>query len=233
MTSALERSRGLGTYITLFVFLLLSGLGLPLPEEVPLLLAGYLASQQTANLWVVIPVGLAGALVSDVLLFMATHRWRSHIFRWRWTRATIRPRHLVVARRQFHNHGLKIVLVARWLPALRSAVCLTAGLTGVPFWRFMLVDAMAACITVSTSILLGYSAGAHIGRLISGFRRAEHIVLMTVIVAAVVGVLVRFIWWRTTSGAGKLVKPLPPQDEQAPQEREMPGKASPSEGVGP
>ncbi len=233
VTSALERSRGVGTYITLFIFLLLSGLGLPLPEEVPLLLAGYLASHQTANFWIVIVVGLAGALASDMLLFMATHRWRSHIFRWRWMRATIRPRHLVIARRQFHNHGLKIVIVARWLPALRSAICLTAGLTGISFWRFMLVDATAACITVSTSVMLGYYAGAHIGRLISGFKRAEHIVLMILIVAAVVAVLVRFLWWRTTTSAGKLAKPLPPQDGQSPIEGDVPGEAAPSEGVRP
>jgi membrane protein DedA with SNARE-associated domain len=191
-----EQTRGLGTYITLLVVLVLSGLGLPVPEEVPLLLAGYLARHQTANFWILIAVGLVGALSADIILFMATQRWRSHIFRWRWTRATIRPRHLVMARRQFHNHGLKIVIVARWLPALRSAVCLTAGLTGVNFWRFLLVDATAACITVPTSVMLGYYAAEHIDRLIAGVVKAEHMVLVGVLLAVAVAVLVRFIWWR-------------------------------------
>jgi membrane protein DedA with SNARE-associated domain len=198
-----ERTRGLGTYITLFVFLVLAGLGLPLPEEVPLLLAGYLARHATANFFILILVGLAGALSSDVLLFMATHRWRNHIFRLRWMRATIRPRHLAMARRQFHDHGLKIVIVARWLPALRSAVCLTAGLTGVKFWRFMLVDATAACITVPTSILLGYYAADHIDRLMTGIIRAEHVVLVGVVAALVIALIVRFVWWHITPGDSK------------------------------
>lgn len=207
-----ERTSGIGTYITLFAVLVLSGLGLPLPEEVPLLLAGYLASHKSANLFILILVGLAGALSSDIILFMATRRWRSHIYRWRWIRATIPARHLVIARRQFHNHGLKIVIVARWLPALRTAVCLTAGLTGVKFWRFLLVDATAACITVPTSILLGYYAGSRIDHLISGFERAEHIVLLTIAVAIIVGLLVHFVWWRRAASPTRLAKPLPPHD---------------------
>lgn len=210
-----EQTRGIGTYITLFVVLVLSGLGLPLPEEIPLLLAGYLARHETANFWILIPVGLAGALAADVILFMATQRWRSHIFRWRWMRATIRPRHLVMARRQFHDHGLKIVIVARWLPALRSAVCLTAGLTGVKFWRFLLVDATAACITVPTSILLGYYAAEHIDRLMTGIAKAEHIVLICVSIAVALALLIRFVWWRRAGRPEKLVKPLPPQNGQA------------------
>jgi membrane protein DedA with SNARE-associated domain len=222
-----ENTRGIGTYITLFVILVLSGLGLPLPEEVPLLLAGYLASHQSANLYILILVGLAGALSSDVLLFMATHRYRSQIFRWRWTRAIIRPRYLVLARRQFHNHGLKIVIVARWLPALRSAVCLTAGLTGIKFWRFMLVDATAACITVPTSILLGYYAGTHIDRLISGFERAERIVLLTVLIAAVAGIVVRFVWWRHTASPASPFKPAHSHDGPAPHGESLAAKSEP------
>lgn len=210
-----EQTEGIGAYIALFAILILSGLGLPLPEEVPLLLAGYLARHGSANLWVLIVVGLAGALSADVMLYMATYRWRSHIFRWRWMRAMIRPRHLVLARRQFHNHGLKIVIVARWLPALRSAVCLTAGLTGVKFWRFLLVDATAACITVPTSILVGYYMAHRIDRVIAGFVKAEHIVLVGVLVAVAVAVLVRFVWWHRSNRQAKLVKPLPPQDGQA------------------
>jgi membrane protein DedA with SNARE-associated domain len=221
-----ERTRGLGTYITLFVFLVLAGLGLPLPEEVPLLLAGYLARHATANFWVLILVGLAGALSSDVLLFMATHRWRSHIFRWRWMRATIRPRHLVMARRLFHDHGLKIVIVARWLPALRSAVCLTAGLTGINFWRFMLVDAVAACITVPTSILLGYYAAAHIDRLITGFVQAEHMVLVGVVAALVIALVVRFVWWHLTSGDSK-ARSLAPQNGQPHERDKTPDESKP------
>jgi membrane protein DedA with SNARE-associated domain len=226
-----ERTRGVGTYITLFIILILSGLGLPLPEEIPLILAGYLASHESANLYILIFVGLAGALSSDFILFMATKRWRSHIFRWRWIRATIRPRHLVLARRQFHNHGLKIVIVARWLPALRTAICLTAGLTGVKAWRFMLVDATAACITVPTSILLGYYAGSRIDRLISGFERAEHIVLLTIAVAIVVALIVRFVWWRRTASPAKLVKPLPPHDDPSSHPEKIAGKHNPQDKI--
>lgn len=215
MRETAEQTSGLTAYVTLFIVLILSGLGLPLPEEVPLLLAGYLARHEAASLYIMIPVALAGALTADVILFMAAKRWRSHIFRWRWMRAMIRPRTLVKARRQFHKHGLKIVVVARWLPALRTAVCLTAGLTGVKPWRFILVDATAACITVPTSILVGYFAAQHIDAVIAGIVRAEHFVLMGVLAAVAAALFYRFVWWRRAQSPARFSKPLPPQDQEA------------------
>jgi len=171
------------TYAGLFLILVLSGLGLPLPEEIPLMMAGYLARHGTADLRLLIPIGIAGVLLADFILFAITRRWRNHIFRWRWVRTFIRPRHLTQARRQFNRHGVKIVVAARWLPALRSAVCITAGLMGISTLRFVLVDATAACITVPTSTVIGYLAAQHIDRLIAGVIRTENFALLGILLA--------------------------------------------------
>lgn len=214
MREQAEQTRGTTAYIGLFVILLLSGLGLPIPEEIPLLLAGYLARHGAASLYVLIPVGLTGVLIADVMLFMAARRWRSHIFRVRLIRASIKPRHLVFVRDQFHKHGMKIVIIARWLPALRTAVCLTAGLTGVSALHFLLVDATAACITVPTSIFLGYFAANQIDRLISVFVRAEHTVLLVVLLAVAVLLFYWLVWGRHKYRQDKLAKPLPSQNSE-------------------
>ncbi len=218
-----EQTNGTMVYILLLAVLVLSGLGVPIPEEIPLLLAGYKAWHGSASLYLLVPIGLIGVLIADVMLFSAARRWRSHIFRLRWIRATIRPRHLVKAREQFHSHGLKIVVIARWLPALRSAVCLTAGLTGVSLLHFVLVDATAAAITVPVSVFIGYFAANHIDRLITGFTWAEHTVLLIVLLAMAMVVL----WWlmsgrhRRQRRQAELAKPLPSQDDEAWEEQDV------------
>ncbi len=209
-----EQTRGLSTYVTLLVVLLLSGFGLPIPEEVPLLLAGYLARHGAANLGGLIATGLVGVLVADFILFLVVRRWRSHIFRLRWVRAMIQPRHIASARRLFHNHGLKIVIVARWLPALRSAVVLTASLTGVKLWRFMVVDTIAACITVPTATVLGYALADHIDRVIATFWHAEHVLVWSLLGFAVAGIVLRLLWLRRARRQSELVRPLPPRNGQ-------------------
>lgn len=208
-----DQAHGTMLYVLLLLTLVLSGFGLPIPEEIPLMLAGYKAWHDAASLYVLIPIGLIGVLTADIMLFTAAKRWRGHIFRLRLIRATIKQRHLTMARTQFHKHGMKIVVVARWLPALRSAVCLTAGLTGVGTLHFLLVDAVAACITVPTSIFLGYLAANQIDHLIAGFQWAEHAVLLIVLlcVAAVLGYW--FIWGRRRHRRRKLGKPVLSQDD--------------------
>jgi len=191
------------TYLGLFGILLLTGFGLPLPEEVPLLLAGYFAKHGTGKVGLLMLVGLAGALSADLIIFAATRKWRQHILQRRFVRAMIRPRDLVRARRQFNRHGLKIVFVARWLPALRTAVCVTAGLMGISIWRFMLIDATAACITVPTSVGIGYLAASHIDRLIVGVIRAEHLTAAALIGTILVVAAYRIVRWRYFNNNGQ------------------------------
>jgi membrane protein DedA with SNARE-associated domain len=100
-----------------------------------------------------------------------------------------------MARNQFHKHGMKIVIIARWLPALRTAVCLTAGLSGVSTLHFLLVDATAACITVPTGVFLGYFAANQIDRVITAFVRAEHTALILTLLAMATA-LACWMFWR-------------------------------------
>lgn len=50
-----------------------------------------------------------------------------------------------------------VLFVARFLPGLRSPIFLTAGMTRrIPFWRFLLLDGLAALISVPVWVYLGY-----------------------------------------------------------------------------
>jgi membrane protein DedA with SNARE-associated domain len=61
----------------------------------------------------------------------------------------------------FEKHGPKFIMVARFVPGLRAVTYFVAGTTGVPYWKFILYDGVAACVSAPAWVYLGYWAGKH------------------------------------------------------------------------
>src|SRR5262249_12684433 len=57
---------------------------------------------------------------------------------------------------QFHRHGVWLLLAARLLPGFRTAVFLTAGITRLPWQRFLVADGLYALPGVSLLFFLSY-----------------------------------------------------------------------------
>ena len=84
-------------YLGLFLILLLTGLGLPLPEDVPLLTGGYLCHAKGASVWLTILVAMVGVLGSDLILFTVGRRFGHHVVEHRFFRRLVNPPRLVMA----------------------------------------------------------------------------------------------------------------------------------------
>jgi membrane protein DedA with SNARE-associated domain len=52
-------------------------------------------------------------------------------------------------------------MMARFLPGVRAVTYFVAGTTGVPYWKFILYDGIAACASAPGWVLLGHWAGRH------------------------------------------------------------------------
>ena len=68
------------TYVGIFLVLLLCGLGLPLPEDVPIILSGYLAHLGAVEFWPALAANLLGIMAGDLATYglgywMAPGRW--------------------------------------------------------------------------------------------------------------------------------------------------------------
>jgi len=138
------------------------GLGLPLPEDVALITGGYLAGKGppigVGSLPLMILVGLAGILIGDSIIFKAGATYGEALLQ------TRLGRHIPGERVEriiglFERHGPKFVMMARFLPGVRAVTYFVAGTTGVPYWKFLLYDGIAACASAPGWVLLGYWAG--------------------------------------------------------------------------
>lgn len=166
------------TYGGIVLVLLLGGLGVPLPEELPILAAGALAREAVIRWWIALPLCIVGVLVGDVVLYWAGRHWGERLLGWRVVRFVLteaRERRLLSA---YRRHGLKIVVIARHVVGLRAAAFLTAGIARLPFWKFLLVDTAAACVGVPVSFGFAYFFTDQLQAILDDIHRVERWLLL-------------------------------------------------------
>jgi membrane protein DedA with SNARE-associated domain len=144
-------------YLAVFVVLLACGFGLPVPEDITLVAGGIIAGLGYADVRVMCAVGLAGVLVGDASVFLIGRHLGTRALRLRWVARLLTPRRYARVQAKFERYGNRLMFVARFLPGLRTAVFLTAGMSRrVTFARFLLLDGCAALISAPFWVLLGY-----------------------------------------------------------------------------
>jgi len=173
-------------YVGLFLILFIAGLGVPIPEELPIVTGGVLSNQMVLRWWIALPVCIVGVLVGDVVLYWAGHHWGERVLGWRpvrWVLTQAREEQLKAA---YRTHGVKIVFTARHVMGLRAAAFLTAGIARIPFWKFLAVDGIAALVSVPFGFFLAFLFADQVEQVFRDVHRIERWLTL----AALVGVAI-------------------------------------------
>jgi membrane protein DedA with SNARE-associated domain len=144
----------------LFVVVMLESFGIPLPGETALIAFGVLASQGHYKIEWVIAVAAAGAIVGDNLGYWLIGRWggRALFRRWRVLRSYA-DRVLPRAEAVMQRHGVWAVFFGRFVAILRYTVAWIAGLTEMPWRKFLAANAAGGIAWATAVGLLAYYAG--------------------------------------------------------------------------
>lgn len=179
------------TYIGIFLVLFVAGLGAPIPEEIPILAAGVLSSENIIRWWAALAVCFIAVMAGDSTLYWIGHHWGEHILDWRITRRILTREREEMVKRAYHRHGIKIVFAARFVAGFRAAAFLTAGVVRIPFWKFFLVDGIAALVGVPLGFGVAYLFTDQLPAILQGVHRFERLVALgaMVLLAAVIGYL--------------------------------------------
>ena len=175
-----------GSLIVIFLWLLIGGMGVPVPEDIAVLSLGVLIHRGLAEPVLALAIGFAGVLGGDAILFQIARRLGP--------RALDRPlfrRVLPTHRRArieelFRRHGGRLVFFARHVAGLRASVFAMAGIHRMEPRRFYFFDALAAAISVPLTVLLGYYGSLHIDRMRADVARVEHHIFLGVLLLAVI-----------------------------------------------
>jgi len=185
---------GRNGYIAVFIALMLCGAGIPLPEDLTLVAGGIITGLGYGDVHTMVGVGMAGVLVGDSTMFLLGRHFGGRIMRWPLVARLLTPERYAKVQEKFERYGNRLMFVARFLPGMRTAVFITAGATHrVGFFRFLLLDGMAAAISVPIWVYLGYF-GAHNHEWLTMWIHRGQTGLWLAIAAAIAVVAV--IWWR-------------------------------------
>jgi membrane protein DedA with SNARE-associated domain len=178
------------TYLGVFLILFVAGLGVPIPEELPIMAGGVLAHEGVVRWWLMLPVCVLGVLSGDVVLYWIGRHWGERVLSWRVVRFVMSREREESLKAAYRRHGVKIVFTARHVMGLRAAAFLTAGIARVPFGKFLAVDAAAAMVGVPVSFGLAFFFTDQLEAIIAGVHRAERwvVILALVVAAAWIGI---------------------------------------------
>jgi len=183
----------------------------PIPSEVVLPLAGFVAGRGDANLLGMILAATAGSLVGAWVLYAVAAwigpvRLRSFIVRYgRWL--TVREHHLDRAEAWFDRRSDAAVLIGRCIPLIRSIVSVPAGFRRMDLVRFSVLTAIGSAMWNTALIVAGAILGERWEEV------GDVVGLLQALVILVVGALVAlFLWTQVIRPRLAAAGDLPPED---------------------
>lgn len=146
-------------YIGVFVALIAAGFGFPIPEELPVIMAGILVAHEDTTLkwYIMLPVVMAGVVIGDGILYGIGRLWGHRLLDFKWVqRNFVPPEKRAEIEKNFADRGIMVLLGARLLPGIRTPIFIIAGSMRVPIGRFLLADLIYAIPLVNVLFWLSY-----------------------------------------------------------------------------
>lgn len=151
---------GLWVYAILFLIIFVeTGLiVMPfLPGDSLLFAAGMFCAAGLLNPWVLVLLLIVAAISGDQLNYFIGSKVGRKVYDWdsRW----LKKDHLKLAEHFFIEHGGKSVVLARFMPIVRTFVPFVAGVSHMPYRKFVFFNVIGAVLWINIFIWLGYSLG--------------------------------------------------------------------------
>lgn len=182
----LSSLNGPAAYLTILGILFACGLGLPIPEDITLIIAGILAATGSISLPGAYAVGYLGVLVGDMLLFFAGRKYGHRVFRvWPFSKM-MTPERILLAEKKIQRNAKMICFAARFMPGLRAPIYLTCGVLRVRPRTFIFQDGLAALLSVPLWIYLGNWFGENLDQALSLARKIQEWILVGIILLLVI-----------------------------------------------
>lgn len=175
------------SYAGIFVLMTLESALIPIPSEITMPFAGFLASQGKLSLIVVIIVGTIANLVGSYVAY-----WLGYFIEETILLNLIKKygKFLLVtqddyqrANKWFIKYGDKIIFISRLMPGIRTIISLPAGVFKMDIKKFTLYT-IAGCLIWSTFLTyVGYILGENWTVLEGYFRKFEIVIVLLLIIA--------------------------------------------------
>jgi membrane-associated protein len=133
-------------------------IGVLLPGDSLLFTAGFLASINILNIQLLLFGCLIAAVLGDNVGYATGHKWGRKLFE-RSDSRFFQKKHLIAAQNFYEVHGKKAVVLARFMPFVRTFAPIVAGIGAMHYRTFMMYNLVGGIVWTFGITLLGYSLG--------------------------------------------------------------------------
>jgi len=186
---------GVFVYLGL-IFIIFAETGLAVgfffPGDSLLVVAGLFAAAGKLNVFVLLLTLFIAAVVGDAVGYYTGLKAGPRIFS-RQKSLLFKPSHLQKAHAFYEKYGGKTIIIARFVPIVRTFAPIVAGAADMPYRRFFMFNVVGGFLWVTSMILAGYFLGGAVERAF-GIRLDDHIEKV-VIVVVLLSLLPPFIEW--------------------------------------
>jgi len=178
-------------YTGVFLLMTLEGATLPVPSEIVLPLTGYLVYQGRLEFWAAVAAATLGSLVGTIVDFgVGYYLGRPAVLRFG-RKIRLKEHHLIVAEGWFAKYGSVAVLLARFVPLLRTVIAFPAGIAKMKIGKFLAYSTVGIVIWDIILIYLGVLAGQNASSIISTLDA----ILPSIGYAAIVGLILVLLFF--------------------------------------
>jgi membrane protein DedA with SNARE-associated domain len=192
---------GIGTlgYPGIVLLMALESSVFPVPSELVMPPAGFLAAKGEMNLLVALVCGTAGSLIGAYANYVVASRLGRWVFvrygKW----VLLSERSLERTERFFSDHGEIATFIGRLFPVIRHLISIPAGIARMRLDRFFFYTGVGAAIWCAVLLAIGWLVGKAGGTLardqIESYTRHAVIAMVPVTIALVGG----YLWWHRRS----------------------------------
>ena len=181
-------------YWAVFLGIALENTGIPIPGETITIVGGFLAGNKELNFWVVLVSAIAGAIIGDNFGY-----WIGKIGGWRFLVKIsklfrIPEEKLDLARDKYSKNAAQAVFWGRFVTLLRIFAGPLAGITKMPYRKFLIYNFGGATVWALTIVSLSYFLGQIVSleQIVSWVAQAGILVLIIVIILLCIPVIFNY-----------------------------------------
>ncbi len=173
-----------------FVLMAAESALIPIPSEITMPFAGYLASTGRFNLYIIVVIGALANLAGSLAAFGLGWWGEEHLIRRlisKWGKyLLISEKEYDHAEKWFRKYGEKIVFFSRILPVIRTFISLPAGIAEMNVWRFSLLTFVGSLIWSAFLTYIGFALGKNWNSIHPYYQKFQYVIV------GVVGVLILY-----------------------------------------
>lgn len=167
--------------------------GFFLPGDSLLVVAGLFAAAGKLNVFILLSTLFVAAVIGDAVGYYSGLKLGPKIFT-RQKSLIFRPSHLQKAREFYEKYGGKTIIIARFVPVVRTFAPIVAGAANMPYRKFLTYNIFGGLLWVASMILAGYFLG-NVVESAFGIKLEDHIekVVVVVVLLSLVPPLFEFL----------------------------------------